>query len=211
MMPNLVSDSDISPERKVLEWAVASRLIPGETVCGDRAFATSSPRRSLIAVVDGVGHGSAAAHAAKLAIDRLREHAAESLPSLIARCHEALQDTRGVAMGLASIGGLHDALTWAGVGNVQGRLVHDDAGQGGSMMLNPGVAGHRLPRLRPATLKIRRGDLLLLATDGLREGFADALDPSGSVQDIADRILDEYHRPQDDALILVARYLGAAL
>lgn len=78
------------------------------------------------------------------------------------------------------------------------------------MMLRPGIAGDRLPSLRPATLRIRRGDLLLLATDGLREGFADALDPRGSVQDIADRIISEYHRPQDDGLLLVARYLDNA-
>jgi negative regulator of sigma-B (phosphoserine phosphatase) len=207
----LRGDSDVDPARKVLEWAVASRLVPGEIVCGDKAVVVSSPTRSLIAVVDGVGHGSAAAYAAELAIELLRDHATESLPALITRCHGALQDTRGVAMGLASIGEHRSALTWAGVGNVQGRLVpHDDTDRGGSMMLTAGVAGHRLPPLRSATLKIRRGDLLLLATDGLREGFADSFDPSGSVQDIADRILNQYHRPQDDGLLLVARYLDGA-
>lgn len=207
----LTSDCGVGPEKKELEWAVASRLVPGETVCGDSSAVISSRTRSLIAVVDGVGHGGAAAHAAELAINMLREHATESLPSLIARCHAALQDTRGVAMGLASIGGSRSTLTWVGVGNVQGRLVpRDDTERAGSMMLTAGVAGHQLPRLRPATLNIRRGDLLLLATDGLREEFADSLDPNGSVQDIADRILSEFHRPQDDGLLLVARYLDGA-
>jgi hypothetical protein len=78
------------------------------------------------------------------------------------------------------------------------------------MLLRPGIAGDQLPSLRPATLKIQRGDLLLFATDGLREDFADALDTRGSVQEIADRILSEYHRPQDDGLLLVARYLDSA-
>jgi phosphoserine phosphatase RsbX len=207
----LMSDCEVGPEKKMLEWAVTSRLVPGESVCGDKAVVVSSRTRSLIAVVDGVGHGSAAAYAAELAIDRLRDHATESLPSLITRCHAALQNTRGVAMGLASIGRSQSTLTWAGVGNVQGRLVpRDGAEGGGSMMLTAGVAGHRLPRLSPVTLQIRRGDLLLLATDGLREGFADSLDPSGSVQDIAERILNEFHRPQDDGLLVVARYLDGA-
>jgi negative regulator of sigma-B (phosphoserine phosphatase) len=208
---HLMSDPGVGPEKRALEWAVAYRLVAGETDCGDKALVISSPPNSLIAVVDGVGHGSAAAYAAELAIDRLREHATDSLPSLIARCHDALQDTRGVAMGLASLGGSHGAMTWLGVGNVQGRLVpRDNTKRGASMMLTAGIAGDRLPRLHPATLKIRRGDLLLLATDGLREGFADSLDPSGPVQDIADRILSEYHRPQDDGLLLVARYLDGA-
>jgi negative regulator of sigma-B (phosphoserine phosphatase) len=208
---HVVSDSAVSPERKVLEWAMASRLVPGETDCGDKAIVLSSHTRSLIAVVDGVGHGSAAAHAAELALERLQEDPAGPLSSLIRRCHDALRGTRGVAMGLASVGGSNGAMTWLGVGNVQGRLVSPNDGESGaSMMLRPGIAGDRLPSLDPATLKIQRGDLLLLATDGLREGFADGLDPRGTVQDIADRILNEYHRPQDDALLLVARYLDNA-
>jgi hypothetical protein len=207
----VVSASEASPERKVLEWATAWRLVPGETDCGDKAIVIFSPTRSLIAVVDGVGHGSAAAYAADLAIERLRKDPAGSLSTLIRQCHDALRHTRGVAMGLASLGGSHGAMTWVGVGNVQGRIVPGNKREGGaSMMLRPGIAGDRLPPLRPATLKIRRGDLLLLATDGLREGFADALDPRGSVQDIADRILGEYHRPHDDGLLLVARYLDNA-
>lgn len=202
-------DSGVGGE-KLLEWAVASRLVAGETDCGDKAMVISSQTRSLIAVVDGVGHGSAAAYAAQLAIERLRENAEESLSTLIRRCHDALRDTRGVAMGLASFDGSPGAMTWVGVGNVQGRLVRDDTDLGASMMLTAGIAGHRLSRLHPATLGIRRGDLLLLATDGLREGFADSLDRKGSVQDIADRVLSEYHRPQDDGLLLVARYLKGA-
>jgi phosphoserine phosphatase RsbX len=208
---DVVSDVDVSPESKGLEWAVASRLVSGESDCGDKAVVIPLQTRSLIAVVDGVGHGSAAAHAAELAIDRLREDPTASLSALIRRCHDALQDTRGVAMGLASLGESGGAMTWVGVGSVQGRLVpHNNVEVGASMMLRPGIAGDRLPALHPATLNIRRGDLLLLATDGLREGFADDFDPSGSVQDIADRILHEYHRPQDDGLLFVARYLGNA-
>jgi phosphoserine phosphatase RsbX len=207
---HLVAKSDIGRDAKTLEWAVASRPVPGESDCGDKAIVISSPTGSLIGAVDGVGHGSEAALAAELAIDRLREHAGDSLPSLITECHHALQNTRGVAMGLALLGESPGKMTWVGIGNVQGRLVRfDDKQRTASMMLAAGIAGHHLPRLHPATLKIRRGDLLLLATDGVREGFADSLDPTGSVHDIAQRILNEYHRPEDDGLLLVARYLDS--
>jgi phosphoserine phosphatase RsbX len=198
----------IRGERSALEWAVASRAVSGESECGDKAIVISSRTHSLIGVVDGLGHGREAASAARLAIDRLREHSAESITSLVVRCHDALRNTRGVAMGLAYVAGSRGTITWVGVGNVQGRLVpHDDKKRGASMMLTGGIAGHHLSRLRPTTLKIERGDLLLFATDGLREGFADSLDSSGSAHDIAHRILTEYHRPQDDSLLLVARYL----
>lgn len=197
------------PGGKRLEWAIASRSLAGESECGDQAAVIPSRTDSLIAVVDGLGHGSPAAQAASLAIERLREHPAEPLPSLMRRCHDALQNTRGVAMALALIPGSLGMLTWLGIGNVQGRVVPvDDKERGASMMLSAGIAGARWPQLHPARVKIRRGDLLLLATDGLREGFADSLDRSGSVDDIAHRVLDEYHRPEDDSLVLVARYLS---
>lgn len=198
-----------TPGDNKLEWAIASRSLPGESECGDQAAVISSRTDSLIAVVDGLGHGSAAAQAATLAIQRLREHAAEPLPTLMRRCHDALQNTRGVAMALALIPASLGTLTWLGIGNIQGRVVRaNDEERGVSMMLSAGIAGDRWPRLHPARVQIGRGDLLLLATDGLRDGFADSLDRSGSVDDIAHRLLDEYHRPQDDSLVLVARYLS---
>jgi phosphoserine phosphatase RsbX len=194
---------------RALEWAIASRPLPGESECGDKATVIYGETGSLFAVVDGLGHGPDAAIAARAAIDGLSEHAGEPLPSLIERCHEALRHTRGAAIGLASLGGSQGTMSWVGIGTVQGRVVRGDdkAAAGASMMLTPGIAGHQIPKLRPARLKLRRGDLLLLATDGLREGFADSLDPTGSVHDIAHRTLEQYHRPQDDSLLLVVRLL----
>lgn len=190
---------------------MASISAPGESECGDKAIVISSKRQTLMAVVDGLGHGPRAALAAGLAIDQIQKHAAESLPSLIERCHKRLGDTRGVAMGLASLATPDGTLTWVGIGNVQGRVVPKNGGQhGASMMLSAGIVGHLLPPLRPTRLDLGRGDLLLLATDGLREGFADSLDPGGSVRDIANRLLGRSHRAQDDGLLLVARYLDGS-
>jgi hypothetical protein len=49
---------------------------------------------------------------------------------------------------------------------------------------------------------------VIFATDGIRRDFADGLVPSGSCREIADHILKEHTRGSDDALVLVARYLG---
>jgi serine/threonine protein phosphatase PrpC len=53
-----------------------------------------------------------------------------------------------------------------------------------------------------------RGDVLVLATDGLRGDFATGVSVQGSAQTIADRILAASSRGHDDALVLVARFLG---
>ena len=62
--------------------------------------------------------------------------------------------------------------------------------------------------MRTATLDVRPGDLLVLATDGIEVAFADSLDTSGSAQTITERILDVHWKPTDDALVVAVRYLG---
>jgi hypothetical protein len=55
---------------------------------------------------------------------------------------------------------------------------------------------------------LRRGDVLIFATDGIRRDFADYLTTSGSTRDIAERLLERHATATDDALVLVARYMG---
>jgi hypothetical protein len=57
---------------------------------------------------------------------------------------------------------------------------------------------------------VERGDTIVFATDGLSRDFADGLDLAGPAQRVADRLLAEHGRADDDALVLVARMLGGA-
>ena len=53
------------------------------------------------AVIDGLGHGDAAADAAAVASGRIRRHRREPAESLLRRCHAALRKTRGAVITLA--------------------------------------------------------------------------------------------------------------
>jgi hypothetical protein len=57
-------------------------------------------------------------------------------------------------------------------------------------------------------LPIRRGDTLVLATDGIRASFAEELSLRDPPQQIADHILARFGKDTDDALVLVARFVG---
>jgi len=57
-------------------------------------------------------------------------------------------------------------------------------------------------------LPVSPGDTLILATDGVRGGYLDLVAVSDPPQQLADQLLAEYGRGTDDALVLVARYLG---
>jgi len=117
-------------------------------------------------------------------------------------------------MSLARLSIPHGTLTWAGVGNVEGRLLKASGGRKpSSSYLDPqqGIVGHQIPTLRSRTLPLDRGDVILFATDGVKGGFASAQGPSifrEPAGRIAERILEEFAAGRDDALLLVARYLG---
>ena len=190
------------------EWACSARPIPGEEVCGDRAVVHRHGEVAVAAAIDGLGHGPEAAVAAERALDAIAQGPHDDLVDLVARCHEALAQTRGAALSLASVE--CGSATWIGVGNVEGRVVRAarDRARDESLLLAAGVVGHELPPLRPSSVALARGDLLVLATDGIDPSFADSLDTHGSCSAIAARILERHGRPRDDALVLVARYLG---
>lgn len=200
----------MSERAGAVEWAVAGRPIAGEQRSGDEALVLAAGREALVAAVDGLGHGPAAARAAQVAVDSLRAGPWGDVVAVVQRCHAALRTTRGAAVGVAVF---HDdgTATWLGVGNIAGRLVRggEPSPTGGQWLASQsGVAGDDLPPLRPATLPLRRGDVLVLATDGIDGAFADGLVATGSCEDIAARVLDAHARETDDALVVAARYLG---
>ncbi|PYO40581.1 MAG: stage II sporulation protein E (SpoIIE) [Gemmatimonadetes bacterium] len=197
----------------LLDWGVAAVALPGEPESGDLHLVRSVGGGVLVAVVDGLGHGAEAATAARLAIAALARHAHESPPSLFERTHQALKGTRGVVMSLAFFKRTDPSLTWLGVGNVEGLLVHAvDAARAArarkSLVTRGGIVGSELPRLQAEVLRLTAGDTLIFATDGIREGFVDGLPAGATPQQQAEHILARHGKGTDDALVLVARYRG---
>jgi negative regulator of sigma-B (phosphoserine phosphatase) len=195
----------------LVEWSVATRCRPGEVTNGDRAVVEIRRDETLVAGIDGVGHGEAAARAAKRAAAVIRRSSGEDLATLATRCHEALRGTRGAALSLVRMSAAGAQLTWLGIGNVEGRLISGISPPTrvkGSLAPAAGIAGHELPEMTPETLDLEPGDLLVLATDGVRVGFADALAVSGSTESISERVLKNDWEHADDALVIAVRYLG---
>jgi negative regulator of sigma-B (phosphoserine phosphatase) len=115
-------------------------------------------------------------------------------------------------MSLASFSVVTKTMTWLGVGNVKGVLLCSD-GRGDHtrerLLLRGGVVGYNLPTLRPSVLPIARGDTLILATDGLRSALVEDLALGDPPQQMADALLDSHRRGTDDAMVLVACYIGS--
>ena len=178
---------------------------------GDLYVVITRPYGAIIAVVDGLGHGYEAALAAKVAINTVTAQAHLPLVQVVKACHEALVRTRGAAMAIASLDEGERSLTWLSIGNVAGVLLRASS-QGAvereHIMMRGGVVGQRLPSLRTTTLPLREGDIVMFATDGVRNGFYDEVNLVEALQETADHILLKYGKVTDDALVLVGRWNG---
>ena len=196
----------------LIEWGVASMTMPGEVESGDLHVVAPFPDGVLVAVIDGLGHGGEAAAAARVAAVTLQEHAHEPVISLVRRCDQRLRATRGAVVSLASFHSLDNTVTWLAVGNVEGFLIRSSAGrhEKEAILQRGGVVGYSLPPLRADVIEVGPGDTLVLATDGIRSGFAEGLSPVASPQHLADHVLGQFSKGADDALVLVARYKGVA-
>ncbi len=165
----------------------------------------------LFAVLDGLGHGTAAADAADRATRVLAENRAEPLDVLMVLCHRAMAGTRGAAVSLAQFG-TADSVHWLGVGNVESQVL--TAGPIGldiraTVLLTGGIVGYRLPQnLQPQTISVRPGDLLLMSTDGIVIESPSTIDLSKSTAEITADILAKHAKDTDDALVLAARHRG---
>jgi serine phosphatase RsbU (regulator of sigma subunit) len=201
-----------SPQRQqVLDWSVASRALPGQAVSGDLHVVAPWRDGMLIGVLDGLGHGAEAIAAARIAAAVLEQHAGDAVIALVQHCHRALRNTRGVVMTLASLNTLDDTLTVIGIGNVE-TVVHRANPAANprreSVLLRGGVVGYQLPALHASIVPMTPGDLVVFATDGVREDFSDLINPQEPIPQLVDRILAKKFRGNDDGLVLGCRYLG---
>jgi len=194
-----------------MEFGIAAAAVEGQSESGDIPVLHYVRDCLLLAVIDGIGHGDIAAAAALAAASVLKSNPSESLETLMQMCHDVLRSTRGAVMSLASIFPHLGQMRWLGVGNVQGMVQRAGAAKGTVqevLLLRAGVLGAQMPSLQAATVSLQAGDRIIFATDGIRSGFVADLSSLDTPQRSADRILQKHCRSNDDALVVVARYLG---
>ena len=199
---------------QALTWGTAGQTMPGESISGDRAVVRSLlDGGTLIAVLDGAGHGSAAAEAAEAGRAILERGAGLPLVRLFRSCHDGLRGTRGCAMSAVLVNAAGDRLSWIGIGNVEAVVWRPDPRalpRQQHLLLRGGLVGCQMPIPFEASQPVRAGDLIVLATDGIRGDFAPLLNNYDPPQRIAERIVERHATAQDDALVLVVRARGAA-
>lgn len=189
--------------RRVGVW---SRPRPGEETNGDAYFIKEHDGETLLAVVDGLGHGRGAGEAAVAALDTLEQWEGEPLDELILGVHDALRATRGAVLGAVVIDHARETFNYAGVGNIEVRVL--GASEPARPIPSNGTLGARLSQVRVWPHRWQEGTTLVITSDGISATWDDAAYPglvSRSPQLLAGVLLRDFSRASDDATVLVYR------
>ena len=179
---------------------------PGETACGDAWAVTMDGARAAVLVVDGLGHGPEAAHAAQEAVRLFGAEPWAAPREQLARLHAGLRGTRGAALTVLRADGEAGSIRSAGAGNVLARLVSGTSDR--TLLVQHGTAGLQIRTPEEVTTPWPPHALLVVHSDGIESRWQpEALlgvlgrDP----QLAAALLLRDHCRGRDDATVLVLR------
>lgn len=178
----------------------------GQEVSGDHWASLESLDRSLLLVVDGLGHGVLAAEAAAAAVRVFRENDQRSPKVLIEMMHQALRKTRGAALAIAEINFAQQAVQYAGIGNIAGAILSLSGTS--RMVSHNGTVGHEIRKIQEFRYPWTSESTLIMHSDGLSnqwqvERYLGLVAKHPSL--IAGVLYRDFKRDRDDVAIVVAR------
>ena len=190
------------------EFGVISRPKPGETVNGDTHIIKHIHGATLVGVIDGVGHGERAHHAANIARQYIERHTESPLLDIFRGVDRACIGTRGVVMALAVFDWTQGTFRFASVGNIDMKVFNHDR-EKLKFVTRRGVIGKFAPPPVVTENKWQAGDKIALYSDGIstrwdwRDFNNDGL---STAPVIAKQIYNATQKDHDDATILIATW-----
>jgi anti-sigma regulatory factor (Ser/Thr protein kinase) len=196
--------------RRSCEIAIMGRPFPGEVISGDDAVFFQSETGLLASIVDGLGHGPEARKASNRAIEALTANQEISLDQTVVAIDAELAGTRGCAMSVVRFNRNDRTIECALAGDIHAHLytlreAHFFAST--PLVLGTGQLGRQKLRIERTTAE--QHSVLVMFTDGLKsrttlKGQLDVLRQPAIA--IAQHLLENDSRPDDHALVLVARF-----
>jgi phosphoserine phosphatase RsbX len=187
-------------------WGAACRPKQGQSVSGDTYLVAPYGESGLmVAVIDGLGGGEAAALAANRAADVVRANLTQDPAEILQLAHTALHSTRGAVIGLLNLDTSARRATYVGVGNIGAQVYSRDPIK--PISKNGILGAGRLPQLLKLNYTYNFGDTFVLYSDGISSRFNldGTIDHTQEPQALADSILKLHGKSSDDATVVVLR------
>jgi len=146
-----------------LRYGAVSVAMPGEIDCGDAWHIVTDANGTAVMVVDGLGHGTFAADAARSCIAAFQGAPSDSPRDILQRADRSMSKTRGGAAAIARFS--NGSLANAGVGNINGHLVTAEKSQG--QVSHNGTLGLHQRPAKQLEYSVDPGALLIMHSDGV--------------------------------------------
>jgi negative regulator of sigma-B (phosphoserine phosphatase) len=184
-----------------------SRPYKGLSICGDSFIIEERQGTTLVAVVDGLGHGYESSVAAELAVEVIKKCTDQPVGSILSRCHQELRVTRGAAVGVLKVDAAGQG-EFCGIGNIE---VQSLAGTPPSLFCLAGIVGHNMRASKVMRVAMKPGDIYCLMSDGIssRGNLKSCL--PGTAEAVARRIVEHWGKDHDDSTALVLGFGDDAL
>ena len=189
-----------------LEIGAVCKAAPGEDVSGDAWKARCQPDGGLIVIVDGLGHGPAAAEAAQKAVRTFDAGSHISPASMVSAMNGALRSTRGAAVAVARIDFAAGTMAFAGIGNISGTLIDGEVTR--KTVSHNGIVGHSVRSIQEFVYPCSRNTLVVLHSDGLATNWHLQAYPGLAEKHpgiVAAVLYRDFTRGRDDVTVVVAR------
>lgn len=201
--------SERSPDRVLespLAVGAATRAKPGEEQNGDAFLIEHDGSRTLVGVIDGLGHGENAHQASRRARQFIETHSDRPLPELFEGVERTCRSTRGVVMALASFDLDAEVATIGSVGNISVNVCNTPES---IHAVSPrGVVGGNAPNPILKQCEWQSNYVLVLHSDGLtnRWSWDDFTElKTTPVTHTAQELLRSLSTEDDDATVLVVK------
>ena len=183
-------------------YGAVSVALEGEIECGDGWSFMQDAQGLALFVVDGLGHGTFAAEAARIAVDAFNTAPFASPQEIMIRANGLMSKTRGGAAACARLVG--NTVSYAGIGNISGTLVSPGKSQG--LVSHNGTLGLNNRRTQQFEYTREPGALLIMHSDGVSARWdlknrADLLARHPAI--IAAALYRDHGRERDDATVVV--------
>jgi anti-sigma regulatory factor (Ser/Thr protein kinase) len=191
------------------EWDIGVICLPlaSEDECGDDwQVVHHGPGSLSVMVADGLGHGPEAARASRGAVDAILRSGKSPPAQILSDAHATLNGTRGAAVAVACISALAGQLHFAGVGNIEARILEGEAGR--HMVSHNGIVGSNLRKVQEFTFSWLQESMLIMHSDGLGTRWNLANYPGLSARHpalIAAVLYRDFARARDDITVLALR------
>jgi anti-sigma regulatory factor (Ser/Thr protein kinase) len=180
-------------------------LVPDDP-CGDGWDVIQSGDRTVILVVDGLGHGPEASKVQVEAVRCFRKNPTGEPAEILMNLHAALRSTRGGVLAVAALDEGKGRVTYAGAGNISGRIITGPDTR--KMVSLDGTAGYEIKKFQEFSYPWAEGALLIMYSDGLSmhwdmENYPGLRQKHPSL--IAGVLFRDHTRGSDDVTVLVIK------